>query len=66
MSEFEIDYRDGKQIVTHPSGLVVEYTKHQMEKLAATYQSRLVELNASIQTCESSISEIVRSTEITG
>lgn len=66
MSEFEIRYKDGKMIVTHPSGLVIEHTKAQMEKLAAINQAQLGKLNASILTCESSISEMVRSTEITG
>ncbi len=60
MSEFEISYEDGKMIVKHPSGLIVEHTKAQIERIIALSQTQIIELNTGIQTCESYISEMDR------
>ncbi len=42
----DIQFKDKKQIVTHPSGVVTEYTAEQLQAQADATDARILELTA--------------------
>ena len=50
-----IEYKDGKKIITHPSGVVNEYTIEQLEAIKAELVSEKQEIENQITQVDSDI-----------
>ncbi len=53
-----VEFKDGKKIVTHPSGEVKEYTKEQLVKTKEIFTSRKQKLDEHIAAIDDDLKQI--------
>jgi len=56
--EMKIEFKDGKQIITHPSGVISEYTKEQMEAQRKELEKQKVRVEEEIEKISEDISKL--------
>ena len=54
----KIEFKDGKKIITHPSGVVSEYTKEQLEAYREELKKQKAELDGQISQIDKDISKL--------